>query len=155
MEDWIYSALLLYLRDFAETIADGYWHLHDSIAIEDITKAVQDEWKNPKIFHKKPASATIPDEDFVKRVLKKHLSCVRWFRKGEFGQCPICTDLADRRKRGFEDEEERQKYEFDHRLHSKIHQINRRGQGLRLAHVHKSPYFHHAHQFDWYTTLCF
>jgi hypothetical protein len=74
---------------------------------------------------------------------------VRQFRKGEYGQCEVCTDLADRRKAGFANATMKQIYERDFALHSKIHRLCRRGGDLRDALIKKSPSLYTGSVFDW------
>lgn len=146
--DWVYNYLLLYLQEESEVIADGKWHLHDTTTMETIHEAVLKEWRDPVIFHEKPSSSE-PTLQMVTTVMRQSFPFVKWFRKGEFGQCSICVDLADRRKKGFADDADRKMWEFEHNLHAKIHRINRRMCQLRQAMIAKHPALYHGFQFDW------
>jgi hypothetical protein len=148
-DDWVHDFLMLYFQEECEVISDGKWHLHDTTGVDVILQAVLAEWTDPKIFKGKPANAAPPNIEQVKRIMKKDFPFVQWFRKGEFGQCSICTSLSDRKKKGFLSEDERRDWEFEHQLHAKIHRLCRRNAELRQARIKKSPMLFHGYQFDW------
>ena len=121
---WVHSALMVILQAEAEVIADGKWHLHDTMKARELHYAVMEEWKDPT-FTKEPSFGGAPTEECVKFVLRKYFPFVKWFRDGEYGQCHVCKEHSDLFKAGFPSEEARAAYEVDKRIHSKIHRVNR------------------------------
>lgn len=103
-EDLVWT--LLHKRFFVETeaesIADGFFHLQDTMAFPKVFEYVMKEWKPAKqlLVLSGPVDDRGPSESLVRQVWKAEFGRVKPIRKGDFAKCMICTELADAHRNG-------------------------------------------------------